>query len=217
MDLLVRSGFVPGTVIDIGVAAGTPWLYDAFPKSKLVLIDPLPLSAPALADLRRKHDADVYRNALGAQAGELVLNYDEAAPSSSSLLSASQTIKQGWEARGVSRRIKQVTVPVMTLDDTISQVDYQAPFLIKIDTEGYELEVLKGADASLQKAEVVISEVAVMRRFEGSYEFAQLVRHLDERGFRLFDLLDVKTFGRGGPINYLDAAFVRRDGKVFRG
>ena len=215
MDLLVKADFRPATVIDVGVANGTPWLYQAFPGAKLVLIDPNPVFRSGLEKLRNTLNADVYAHALGAQAGEAQLNFDEQVPGSSSLLALTPELKSEWAARGVVRTIEKVSVPVRTLDDTLSGKAYEAPFLIKIDTEGYEREVLLGATETLQKTDVVVAETSVMQRFEGSYEFADLVRLLDERGFRLFDLLDVRTFGRGGPINYVDAAFVRRGSPAF--
>lgn len=216
LKLLVQAGFRPGTVIDIGVAHGTPWLYNAFPDAKLVLIDPHPLFFDDLNRLSRDLQADVFAHGLGARPGELDLNVDEQVPGSSSLLTTSSQLRQEWAARGHDRPTHPVSVAVRTLDETLRERSYQGPFLIKVDTEGYELEVLRGASESLAKADVVIAETSVMQRFEGSYEFADLIRLLDDSGFRLFDLLDVKTFGRRGPINYVDAAFVRKQSALFR-
>ncbi len=215
MDLLLKANFRPRTVIDVGVARGTPWLYEAFPDAKLVLIDPNPVFREALSNLQRSLNADAYFHALGAQAGEAVLQQDQAVPGSSSLLAVSPQLTKQWANQGVVRTVSSVKIEVQTLDDTLRSGAYEAPFVIKIDTEGYEREVLLGAAASLEKTDVVIVEASVMRRFEGSYEFADLIRLLDDRGFRLYDLLDVRTFGRGGPINYLDAAFVRRGSPLF--
>lgn len=44
--LLDRYGLRPRTVIDVGVAEGTPWLYEAWPDAALVLIDPSRESLP---------------------------------------------------------------------------------------------------------------------------------------------------------------------------
>jgi len=217
VDLMRRSNFRPGTVVDVGVATGTPWLYESFPESKLVLIDPHPGFAADLARLKDQYDADVFAHALGAQEGELVLHVDERVPSSSSLLAVSPELSTGWAERGIARPVHDAVVPVKTLDRTLAAARYSSPYLLKIDTEGYEREVLLGASGTLSKTDVVITETSVMRRFEGSYEFADLIKLLDERGFRLFDLLDVRTFGSGGPISYLDAAFVRRDSELSRG
>jgi len=36
------------TLIDVGVAGGTPWLYSAFEKQQFILIDPIPMNKPDL-------------------------------------------------------------------------------------------------------------------------------------------------------------------------
>jgi FkbM family methyltransferase len=46
VQLLDRAGLTPQTVIDIGVAYGTPWLYAAFPAAKYHLVDPTRESLP---------------------------------------------------------------------------------------------------------------------------------------------------------------------------
>ena len=49
-NTLRQSKLVPNTIVDIGIAEGTPWLYTAFPDAKYFLVDPTPQSA-AYADL----------------------------------------------------------------------------------------------------------------------------------------------------------------------
>jgi hypothetical protein len=56
---------------------------------------------------------------------------------------------------------------------------------------------------------MVICEMSVAPRFDGGHSFAELVALLDASGFRLYDVIDMVTLGRGGPVNYLDAAFLR--------
>jgi FkbM family methyltransferase len=216
MDLLVQRGFRPGTVVDIGVATGTPWLYEPFRDAQLVLIDPNPAFAGDLARLRAEHGAHLYPHAVGAERGDIVLHIDTVAPSSSSLLNVSSLITDRWAQAGVPHGFTEVRVPMLTLDETLAAAQYRDPFLIKIDTEGYERNVILGATETLRRTEVVVAEVSIVRRFEGSYEFSELIALMDARGFRVYDLLDVTTFGRGGPINYVDFAFVRRDSALIR-
>ena len=111
---------------------------------------------------------------------------------------------------GVARTYAPVPVRVRTLDATLAQGAYKTPYLIKIDTEGYERQVVRGAAESLERTDIVVTEVSVVKRFDTSYEFSEFVALMDERNFALFDILEAKSLGKGGPLCYIDAAFVRR-------
>ena len=97
-----------------------------------------------------------------------------------------------------------------TLDSLLERHRWQPPFLLKIDTEGHEREVIKGATRMLEQTDVVIAEVSVSPRFEGSYTFAEFIALMDSRGFRLDDILDGQKTIRG-PTRYIDGMFVRND------
>jgi hypothetical protein len=81
---------------------------------------------------------------------------------------------------------------------------------LKIDTEGAELEVVRGAAATLKRTLFVIAEVSVLHnRFEGSYSFAQFITAMDQAGFEVCDLLAI---GRttSSHVNLLDLVFQRQ-------
>ena len=201
------KGFAPGTVIDIGVATGTPWLYQ-FPKAKLVLVEPNPEFRSDLERINVEHGADILPFAAGAEPGILSLNVDRFAPSSSSFLPVSADLRAHWRSRGQTRTIEARKVDVLPLDAMID-TRYPGPYLIKVDTEGFELEVLKGGTQTLQRAECLIIETSVAKRHEGSYAFADLIRFLADEGFAFSDILDIQTFSGDGDISYMDVAFIR--------
>src|SRR5690349_15078871 len=68
---LKALGFQPRTVLDIGVASGTPVLYEAWPRSHFILVDPTRESLPFMQSLARQMDAEFHNVALGTQDGEM--------------------------------------------------------------------------------------------------------------------------------------------------
>jgi hypothetical protein len=100
------------------------------------------------------------------------------------------------------------SVPVVTLDDLARERSLVAPFGLKLDTEGFELEVLRGARRFLEDTLFVVAEVSITRRFEGGYTFAQFIAEMDQRGFRLVTFLDLVGLRRP-ELLYVDAVFVR--------
>ena len=64
---------------------------------------------------------------------------------------------------------------------------FMTPNMVKLDTQGYELEVLRGASRVLASVEVVLLEVSLIPINKGAPSFAEVVRFMADRGFKLFD------------------------------
>lgn len=207
-------GLAPRTVLDVGVGHGTPWLYEAFPAAKLVLFEPLADFAEDLARIRQERGADVHMTALGSAPGSVLLNVNRFSPTGSTLhtidpayaaFSARRALRYEFEAREVTRA---------TLD---SLNTYDPPYLLKIDVEGAEADVLAGAHRTLQQTDYLLLEVSVMRRVVEGADFATTIRLLDELGFALFDVPALAQSSRAetAQLLYLDAAFVRKDSALW--
>jgi FkbM family methyltransferase len=114
----------------------------------------------------------------------------------------------------VSRRqfgieeVGPVSVDLARLDDYRRERDLPFPDLIKLDVQGYELEVLKGGLDCLASAKAVISEVAFVELYEGQAEFHEIV------GFMAAQGLYLHAFGASSPpgtgLLYSDVLFVRK-------
>ncbi len=201
-DRLAAAGFSPCTLLDIGAAWPNYELYLAFPDAYLLLVDPLPgpwadQFLARLAEHRRAGDyVDV---AVGSEVGSASIYVDPDLARSSLLARTNLTRRE--------TRLSERTVTVTNLDILVEERHLLPPFGIKIDTEGYELEVLKGAAATLRETEFILAEVSVAERFEGGYRLAELVAHLDGHGFSLYDVLDLSKVG--SRLSYMDCVFVK--------
>src|SRR5207237_822373 len=85
-------------------------------------------------------------------------------------------------------------VPMTTLDHLRERHGWGGPFGLKIDAEGFEPEVIEGAERLLQETQFVIAEVSVTERFEDDHSFARFIAWIDSRGFAL-----VKSLAHGTP------------------
>ena len=204
-SILERMRFHPGTVFDVGVAQGTPELYTYVSRSGalLVLVEPLEEFEGYMRELLRKHRGFVYLAAAGEVRGEVVLNLY------SDLRKTSRYKKVDMNDRAIKTR----KVRMIPLDDILGEHELPGPYLLKIDVEGDELSVLKGAKLILTQTEVVIVETSVSRRFEGGSEFADIVTFLRGEGFRLCDIVGAAD-GPEGLLMQLDLAFLRVDGML---
>lgn len=175
-------GFEAPTIIDVGVLNGTPFLYEAFPKAKFILIDALEESRAAVAKAwSGKIDYDFHVTALGRTPGVLELELDP------KRLARTSGQRRTEDVPGLIHR----DVPVTTLDAITMMLE--GPFGLKIDTEGHELEVLAGATETLKSCEFVIAETSIKKRFAGGYRFSEVVGFMADHGFEVYSFLSGLT------------------------
>jgi FkbM family methyltransferase len=197
---LQRQGFAPATIIDVGVAEGTEPLYEAFPDAHLALIEPLEEWEPDLRRLVESRPGDYVLTAVGARAGSLEIQVDEN-PYTSSVL------PQVNPRPYIERR----AVPVATLDQLVEAHGWRPPFGLKVDVEGFELEVIEGAAATLEQTQFVLAEISVTERFVGACSASELI---DLLGFHGFEVCDVIAAGETEMGIHADALFHRSDSRV---
>ena len=204
LELAVRCGLAPGTVFDVGVGNGTPWLYDGFPHAKHVLFEPLDEFQPGLQTLAAELKADLHQVALSDTPRTVDFHASQTSATSSSLKTMDSEFAKFAEQSLTAHKFVTQTVKTQRLDDFDR---YRPPYVLKIDVEGAELMVLEGARRTLEQTELIIAEISVMRRYSDEPTFAETIAALDGLGFELFDIPELSQ-AHNGPLIYLDAAFV---------
>ncbi len=141
------------TLIDIGIGAyGTEDIYNRFPKAKLILIDPLEEAKAYAEKLAKKRDVLFFCNALGRQDGvEKELKVQKDSGKTSFLEISEINMKDEYT------EIKKIKIN--KLDTVLKDQKGLGKVGIKIDVEGYELDVVLGAEQTLKNAKFIIAEV----------------------------------------------------------
>ena len=177
------------TFVDIGVGtSGTEDLYNHFINSKLILIDPIEESKIYAEKLSKKREVIFFQNAIGRKDGiEKDMNLQKSKGFSSFLETTSINKRDDFE------KIKKIKI--QTLDTTLSGKENLGKIGIKIDTEGYELEVILGASETLKHTKFVIAEVRHNHvSFEGAYKLHEFVNLMFKNNFTLTTILTAKPF-----------------------
>lgn len=208
LNRVVNFGAFPKTVFDVGVATGTPWLYDAFPGAHFVLLEPQSEFEPALEEICNRIDAEYHLVGVGSSERYQPIYRLMSSPTGSSFLPPNALNEQTWGASEASGKLHVVPLDHFHM--------LPAPFFLKIDTEGYELEVLRGATKVLAKTDVILMEVAITQRQLDEPGLIEIGVFLESHGFHLVDFPMLAQQGTGGPLMYVDVAFARA-GSVFAG
>ncbi len=196
-------------VLDVGANAG--FFGDAVRRQgytgRIVSFEPL---AEAFAELEQRVQDDplweARRLALSDRDGEADLQVAGNSWSSSLL---------PMEARHVasapaSAIVRSERVPLARLDTIWDEVrrDDGAAYL-KLDVQGAELDVLRGAERALRDAEVVEAELSVVELYAGQPLLHDVVAFLEPHGFALVQLEPEFTDPQTGAILQLNGIFVR--------
>lgn len=133
-------------------------------------------------------DVRLNRAGLGDSPGDLMLQIFTN-HALNSFLSLSPDGRTRLESRDQPRTVR---VPVMRLDDYAMIEKLDAIDLLKVDTQGFELHVLRGAEAQFAAGRVraVLVELNFADLYVGQPKPAEVITFLDERGLRLVDFYE---------------------------
>lgn len=179
-------------------------------RGKIVSFEPLStarenLLAFAFADTNWEvHD----QSAIGDQDGEIEIHIAGNSVSSSVL----PMLESHSRAAVGSAYIDSERVPIARLDSVAKQ--YMTPeskLFIKIDTQGFEWQVLDGARETLQKTCGLLCELSLVPLYDGQRLWRDIIDRLDAEGFMLWALQKGFTDPRTGQSLQTDGIFLLRD------
>jgi hypothetical protein len=102
--------------------------------------------------------------------------------------------------------------PIITLDSIADKyLDKSSNCFIKIDTQGYESQVLDGAYKTLKKSLGILCELSLVPLYEGQHLWKDLILRLEKEGFVLWSLQRGFTDKRDGRTLQIDAVFLKKN------
>jgi FkbM family methyltransferase len=198
LGLLHELGFSPAAICDVGASDGR-WsrrCLEVFQRARYFCVEPLDEHQVQLARLSAEHpNVSYWQGCLGPQAGTVILNVDG---DGSSILPG-----HFGNLYGIQRE-----VPVETLDNLVLKGTCPQPELIKLDVQGYELEILKGAPSALTETQAIIAEISFFPFQSGMPVFHEVVRQLAEHGFVVHDILSLSLRPLDRAAGQIDVLFL---------
>lgn len=191
----------PQLIFDVGAHHGdvTAAYLAAFPSANVQAFEP---AAGSYGILQRRFADEprvmTHRQAMAATAGQQLMNINSD--------SATNSLLRGAAGVESVQTISQQAVQCVRLDD----LD-ECPDILKLDVQGSELDAIAGGEQSLHsgRIQLVFAEVWFNQDYVGAPLFHHLATRLDDLGYYLHGLYDLKHLDNG-RLWFGDALFVRK-------
>jgi FkbM family methyltransferase len=211
LERLRMQGYSPRTMLDVGAHVGTftAMFLQTFPACRPTLIEPNPYCEEALAQLPFERHMVAASKENGE--AELFLTKEWLQSTGTSLYRENS---QHFRDEVVMRQ----PVPTARLDDLLAGRTFD---FVKIDTQGAELDVLRGGAQVIRHADYVVVEVSTADYNPGSGRAEEVFAILGEMGFTYAEAMDVFRWqgepdGRIMQIDYLFEQRVKRASQSLR-
>ena len=182
-EILLKDIQPPKTIIDIGSNKGQFLILieKMFPGRTAYSFEPI----KEMMDKQKKFfsfkkNIYFYNFALGSEAS-LKNFFITLRKDSSSFLKINEVNNQNKNYNIKENRPIQIN----TLDDCFENKNIKQPILIKIDVQGYELEVLKGSELMLKQTEYILLEVTESEMYKTQATEELIIKFLKKFNFRV--------------------------------
>ena len=187
------------TVVDIGANRGQFALVArrSFPDARIISFEPLPQPARQFRAVF-SHDSrvELHECAIAPKHGCAPLHISKRDDSSSLLpIGALQShIFPGTQEIGTA------TVAVAPLDEYVTDKDLDAPALLKLDVQGFELQALQGCERLLSRFAFVYVECSYIELYAGQALADEVIAWLHDRGFSHAGTYNLQRDSRGNAV-----------------
>ncbi|HWB65094.1 MAG TPA: FkbM family methyltransferase [Chitinophagales bacterium] len=205
MDALLndvkRRGLKVTRVLDIGAYKGwfSRQVLAVYPDALLYLVEPQQEMEPYMLGFLQQHkNARYFKMAAGA--ADAVKDFYIADDLACSGLMEVQSTDG-----------KSTAVTVKAIDSLLHERQIDVPEIVKIDVQGYELEVLKGCQALFGKTELFIIETSLQKKNDSFPLMGDVIAFMDRQGYLVYDFAGFLRHKSDGSLFECDICFVKRN------
>jgi FkbM family methyltransferase len=202
-----NQGTEPMTLVDIGAASGD-WTRTAlavWPTANVLMLEPLNERQPELSKMCRENPRIFYQQAAAGEKHE------------NRIFTVTEDLDGSgfYDSHGQDPSILR-HVNVVTVDSAMTSNKLEGPFLLKFDTHGYELPILRGASNTLDRCLAIVMECYGFPIAPECKMFGEMCLEMQCRGFRLSDIVDVTRRSKDNIFWQCDAVFLQSNHPHFK-
>lgn len=178
--ILKKLGFKPEFIVDAGAYKGawTQQVLEIFPESTFLMIEAQSSKTAHLKVITEQFKNVHLENILLGDSERENVKFFEMETGSSIY------------EENTSNDRTEIFLEMKTLDSIATKYKIKGDCFLKMDVQGAEIDILKGAEKFLRLTEFILLEVSTLNYNENSPDFAEVVQYLHKIGYLLFDICD---------------------------
>lgn len=200
---IVKNYFEPKTILDIGVHQGQFYniARQIFPEAIFFLIEGNKDCEQFLKNLGPRYLIRM----LGKEKGKGIFYKTKENPACSG-----ESLYREITPHFSEENVVKEEVEIYTIDTTFKEANFD---LIKIDTQGSELDILMGGERIAKQAKGILLETSIERFNEGAPMYEDVVKFMDNYGFVEKECLgeNILTTDYNLKIHQRDILFINKD------
>lgn len=200
---LKKKNFSPAVVIDIGAYEGhwTVDLLEVFPSARVLMVEAQKSKESFLEKIKQQYPNTDY---------------------TISLLSSADGAEKYFYENETASHISEVpdkdfsyhVIQSRTLDSLLQEKQFPQPDFLKLDVQGHEMEVLKGASKALFHAQICLLEVSMIDLGGQGPLLLDMLHFMDEKGFQAYDICQFMRRPFDKALYQMDVLFVKKDSSL---
>lgn len=197
-------------IFDIGANAGqfSNMIFKLGYTGKIISFEPL---SSAYEALKKKSSGNAKwtiaeRCAIGSEDGEIEMNISKNSISSSALKIMNEHVSAAPDSEFIGKE-KAMVYRLDSIGEKYSEGANN--IFIKIDTQGFEENILKGAEQFIKKVKGLLVETSLVPLYEGQALFPQIFEMVTKSGFSLYGVQPAFINKETGRMLQIDAIFFR--------
>jgi|AntRauTorckE5430_2_1112549.scaffolds.fasta_scaffold01476_5 FkbM family methyltransferase len=198
------------TILDIGANTGQYGIYMRKYRydQKIISFEPLSQAFKGLQSAALKDEKwEVYNYALGNEDSHATINVANNSSSSSILEMLPLHLKNAPH----SKYIAQEAIEIKKLDSIFHSLYKKGDrVMLKIDTQGFEKQVIDGAKEALENVLIIQLEMSIVPLYKNEMLFVDMINYLNQIGFKLYSLENGFSDAKNGRLLQVDGVFVKK-------
>lgn len=199
-------------VLDVGANTGqfSEKIINFGYKKKIISFEPMLKAHRELSIKSKKFkNWEIYdRVGIGKKKGVKILNISKNSVSSSILEINKIHLKQEPNAKFISKE----KINLISLDYLLKKKFFKKKrIFLKIDTQGYEKEIIKGASKVLNNLHCIMLETSITPMYKGEESYTKIIKFMKKKGFYVWAIERGFSNKNTGRVNQLDIIFVNKN------